>query len=122
MWVLPPPWVVSVHRFCVFGTVQVQLFSPRKGELADLVLQEMMAMLKTQFDTENKDLTASVCENYTDIDPNIAVLILCINASRLGSDVESALKGISGRLCFFLLFFLLFFFFFFFFCFVLFFS
>ena len=63
-------------------------------------------MLKTQFDTENKDLTASVCENYTDIDPNIAVLILCINASRLGSDVESALKGISGKLFFGFFFFL----------------
>ena len=65
--------------------------------MASMVLQEMIAMLKTQFGLENRDLVASICTGSTDIKPDIATLILCINASRLGSDVESALTGLSGK-------------------------
>ena len=63
-----------------------------------MVLREMAAMLETQFAAENMQLVASVCDKCSDIGPDKPVLTLCINASRLGSDVESALQRLTCRL------------------------
>ena len=78
-------------------SVNVQLFSPRKGDLTAMVLQEMRAMLETQFEIEDRILTVNICDRLININPNMAVLVLCINASRLGSDVASALEGLTCK-------------------------
>lgn len=80
-------------------SVHVQLFSPRKGDLTAMVLQEMRVMLETQFEIEDRILMVNICDRLTDIIPNMASLIVCINASRLGSDVASALEGLTLNKC-----------------------
>lgn len=76
--------------------VFVQILQRNTGDLIDKVVDELISMLQCAFSSENIESEVVKFENSDDIRRREPLLIVCINASRLGSDAESAIKGIHG--------------------------
>lgn len=75
-------------------TVPVQIYCDRKDDLMMRVMSELMSMLTTQMSTDKFDLTCIRCDRREDIKRDKLLLVLCINASRIGTDASNAITGI----------------------------
>lgn len=89
-------FVINMHNLSF--TVSVQILQRNHGDLIDKVVDELISMLQCAFSSENIEFGVVKCKNSDDIRCQEPLLIVCINASRLGSDAESAIKGINGKL------------------------
>lgn len=76
------------------STVRVQMYAAVNRELCDRMMSELEAMLTTQLEMYD---TVLQIEKYKDAPPDshLPLLVLCINASRLGTDVNQALRDVN---------------------------
>ncbi|XP_060590934.1 uncharacterized protein LOC132745934 [Ruditapes philippinarum] len=59
------------------------------------IIDELRKMLVKQLNVERRILQLIVCQNKDDVNPEIPLFVLCINASRLGADVSSILQDLN---------------------------
>lgn len=80
-------------------SVPIQLYYQRKDDLMFAVVEELSVMLNTQMEVKNIQLVIERCEDHSSVKPDKPTLVLCINASRLGTDAGSAIEGVpkSGK-------------------------
>ncbi|XP_053389409.1 uncharacterized protein LOC123537540 [Mercenaria mercenaria] len=74
--------------------VPVQLYCQKRSDQMGLALQEIMTQLSGKEIFGNTKVAFIVCEQSTDIQPNLPLLALCFNASRIGTDATNAIQGI----------------------------
>ncbi|XP_053389396.1 serologically defined colon cancer antigen 8 homolog [Mercenaria mercenaria] len=74
--------------------IQVQLYSQTSGDLITAIEEELMALLKSRMNNNNNELEFIKCVSPNNIQADKPLLLLCINASRLGTDVSNVLQGI----------------------------
>jgi hypothetical protein len=60
------------------------------------IIDELRQMLVKQLNVERRKLQFIVCQNKDDVNPELPLFVLCINASRLGADVSSILQDLNG--------------------------
>jgi hypothetical protein len=53
-------------------------------------------MLVKQLNVERRKLQFIICQNKDDVNPELPLFVLCINASRRGADVSSILQDLNG--------------------------
>lgn len=75
-------------------TVPVQIYCDRKDDLMLRVMSELTSMLTTQMTIDNINLACIRCERREDIQRDKLLLVLCVNASRIGTDASNAISGI----------------------------
>ncbi|XP_060590936.1 uncharacterized protein LOC132745936 [Ruditapes philippinarum] len=73
----------------------VQLFCQKRNDQVGFVIQEIVAQLNAKGKFGAKKLAFITCENSTDILPALPLLVLCINASRIGTDAAKSIEGIT---------------------------
>ncbi|XP_060598663.1 uncharacterized protein LOC132752366 [Ruditapes philippinarum] len=73
----------------------VQLFCQKRNDQVGFVIQEIVAQLNAKGKFGAKKLAFITCENSTDILPTLPLLVLCINASRIGTDAAKSIEGIT---------------------------
>lgn len=80
-------------------SVRVQMYAAVNRELCDRMMSELEAMLTTQLEMYD---TVLQIEKYKDAPPDshLPLLVLCINASRLGTDVNQALRDVNSKFMF----------------------
>ncbi|KAL3874018.1 hypothetical protein ACJMK2_037087 [Sinanodonta woodiana] len=74
--------------------VRSQLYCPRKTDLTDFVITELTSMLKLRMDSLSQELTTINCESTTQINQSLPLIVICLYASRLGTDVSNALQKV----------------------------
>lgn len=90
--------MLGTCRFTLYiPSVPVQVFYQRKDDLMTAVVEELSAMLNTHMSTKNIQLDIIRCENSSMIQQDKPILVLCINASRLGTDAAAAIEGIQSK-------------------------
>ena len=82
-------WVKKNHT-----TVCVQMYAAVNKELCEKMMNELEGMLSLQFEMNNTSIEVEK-HKQPPTDSNLPLLVLCINASRLGTDVNQALLNIS---------------------------
>lgn len=82
-------WVKKNHT-----TVCVQMYAAVNKELCEKMMNELEGMLSLQFEMNNTLIEVEK-HKQPPTDSNLPLLVLCINASRLGTDVNQALLNIS---------------------------
>ncbi|XP_076099877.1 uncharacterized protein LOC143069230 [Mytilus galloprovincialis] len=82
-------WVAKKH-----STVHIQMYAAVNKELCDKMMTELENMLSTQFELNNSIIEI---EKYKDPPPDsrVPLIVICINASRLGTDVNQALSHVN---------------------------
>ncbi|XP_060598698.1 filamin-A-interacting protein 1-like [Ruditapes philippinarum] len=85
----------EIERFKAIKTVQIQLFHGSKIPLISKVENELTAYLKKEMENVVTKLEFVERESDTDVDPDKTLLIVCINASRLGTDAITAIKTLN---------------------------
>ena len=81
-----------------FAYFIVQLYRQTRGDLITNVENKLEALLKEYMNTNDNEVEFIKCENSNHIQADKPLLLLCINASRLGTDVSTLLQGITGNL------------------------
>ena len=90
-------YVFHGHYFSyVYFFVLVQFFHCSSVQLVSKVENEMTALLKKEMEDEVTKLEFIECGKDTDIVPGTPLLIICICASRLGTDAQNAIKTLKG--------------------------
>ncbi|KAK3597362.1 hypothetical protein CHS0354_034606 [Potamilus streckersoni] len=74
--------------------VKSQIYCPRKTELTDSIITELTSMLKSKMDLYSLELNIINCESTTEIVRSLPVIVICLYASRLGTDVSNALQKV----------------------------
>lgn len=74
--------------------VAVQLFYHEKGGMITNLLAALKGKLVDQIGVERHRLQFIVCHDESDVDYDLPLIVLCINASRLGTDTLTALQNI----------------------------
>ena len=82
-------WVKKNH-----ATVCVQMYAAVNKELCEKMMNELEGMLSLQFEMNNTSIEVEK-HKQPPTDSDLPLLVLCINASRLGTDVNQALLNIS---------------------------
>ena len=82
-------WVKKNHT-----TVCVQMYAAVNKELCEKMMNELEGMLSLQFEMNNTSIEVEK-HKQPPTDSDLPLLVLCINASRLGTDVNQALLNIS---------------------------
>ncbi|CAC5404511.1 unnamed protein product [Mytilus coruscus] len=82
-------WVAKKH--C---TVHIQMYAAVNKELCEKMMNELEQMLSMQFELNESIIEV---EKYKDPPPDsrVPLIVLCINASRLGTDVNQALSHVN---------------------------
>ncbi|XP_071161982.1 GRIP and coiled-coil domain-containing protein 2-like [Mytilus edulis] len=82
-------WVAKKH-----STVHIQMYAAVNKELCDKMMTELEDMLSTQFELNDSIIEI---EKYKDPPPDsrVPLIVICINASRLGTDVNQALSHVN---------------------------
>ncbi|XP_053389405.1 paramyosin, long form-like [Mercenaria mercenaria] len=75
-------------------TMRIQLYHHSRSSLVSKVETELKALLKKLMDDESFELTFVECGGDVEVDPNEPLLILCISASRLGTDATNAVQSL----------------------------
>lgn len=76
-------------------TVIVQMFSAVNQKLCQLVEGELFAMLATHLETMSVNIQREPCLHPQEHHDNVPLIVLCVNASRLGTDVQQALSNVT---------------------------
>lgn len=58
---------------------------------------ELMKKLRSSLENDKLKLRFSQCAKKSEIEPNIPTLVLCITASRLGTDVTNAIQDLTRK-------------------------
>lgn len=66
-----------------------------KPGLTDIAVDDLSKYLKEEFEKEDTDFTIQSVVDPTTI--KRPAVVLCISISRLGADVQEALRGIRGK-------------------------
>ncbi|KAL3874020.1 hypothetical protein ACJMK2_037089 [Sinanodonta woodiana] len=74
--------------------VRTQVYCPSKSDLMTNVTFELSNTLKLQMFSSNLEFLMQTCDKHSQISRSLPVLVICLNASRLGTDVSSALQGV----------------------------
>ncbi|KAL3874019.1 hypothetical protein ACJMK2_037088 [Sinanodonta woodiana] len=88
------------YRYSSYNPVQqnkpvtTQVYCPRKSELTTNVVSELSSTLQLQMLSWNLELVMQMCDMPSQISRSLPVIVICLNASRLGTDVSSALQGV----------------------------
>lgn len=82
-------WVKKNHT-----TVCVQMYAAVNKELCEKMMNELEGMLSLQFEMNNTLIEVEK-HKQPPTDSDLPLLVLCINASRLGTDVNQALHDVS---------------------------
>ncbi|VDI11093.1 Hypothetical predicted protein [Mytilus galloprovincialis] len=82
-------WVAKKH-----STVHIQMYAAVNKELCDKMMTELENMLSMQFELNDSIIEI---EKYKDPPPDsrVPLIVICINASRLGTDVNQALSHVN---------------------------
>ncbi|CAC5423766.1 unnamed protein product [Mytilus coruscus] len=82
-------WVAKKH-----STVHIQMYAAVNKELCEKMMNELEQMLSIQFELDDSIIEV---EKYKDPPPDsrVPLIVLCINASRLGTDVNQALSHVN---------------------------
>lgn len=78
-------------------TVSVQLFHQVKGDIVDKMLDELKSLLVYQMGMKRQELQFIVCFNETDVKPELPLFVICMKASRLGTDISTAIQHLKGN-------------------------
>lgn len=76
-------------------TVTVQMFSAVNQKLCQIVESELFSMLATHLETMNVNIQKEPCLHPQDHHDDVPLIVLCVNASRLGTDVTQALSNVA---------------------------
>lgn len=76
-------------------TVTVQMFSAVNQKLCQIVESELFSMLATHLETMNVNIQKEPCLHPQDHHDDVPLIVLCVNASRLGTDVTQALSNVT---------------------------
>lgn len=76
-------------------TVTVQMFSAVNQKLCQIVESELFTMLATHLETMNVNIQKEPCLHPQDHHDDVPLIVLCVNASRLGTDVTQALSNVT---------------------------
>ncbi|KAK3597361.1 hypothetical protein CHS0354_034605 [Potamilus streckersoni] len=74
--------------------VTTQVYCPRKSDLMTNVVSELSNTLQLQMSSYHLDLVIQMCDTPFNINRSLPVIVICLNASRLGTDVSNALQGV----------------------------
>ncbi|KAK3595560.1 hypothetical protein CHS0354_009516 [Potamilus streckersoni] len=74
--------------------VESQLYCPNSSCLVRSVTDELLAMLTTQMNTHELKLKMKICKSVEEIKKDVPLILICLQSSRLGTDVSNATKGI----------------------------
>jgi hypothetical protein len=72
------------------------MYAAVNKELCEKMMNELEGMLSLQFEMNNTSIEVEK-HKQPPTDSNLPLLVLCINASRLGTDVNQALLNISRK-------------------------
>ncbi|XP_053389408.1 uncharacterized protein LOC123566542 isoform X2 [Mercenaria mercenaria] len=78
------------------STIQVQIYYQSRGEMMSKVLDELKLLLASNTGKERNKVQFIDCLDKNDINPDIPLFVLCINASRIGTDVATTLQNLKG--------------------------
>ncbi|XP_045177148.2 nucleoprotein TPR-like [Mercenaria mercenaria] len=86
----------ELEKFKSKRVIQVQIYYTRRGGLITTVEEELICLLKSKMDQEGKlELEFIKRMNATDVNPNMPLLLLCICASRIGTDAANTIQGLN---------------------------
>lgn len=77
-------------------TDQVQLQYEAKGELISKAIDELKSRLVQHMGKQRRELKLIHCPKVDDVDPDIPLIVICINVSRIGTDVQRTLHHLNA--------------------------
>ncbi|KAK3595563.1 hypothetical protein CHS0354_009519 [Potamilus streckersoni] len=83
-------WLLSKRMH----TVLTQLYCPKPSDLVTSVTKKLTAMLKKHTITHDIKLKTMMCKSAKDLKKDVPLILICLQSSRLGTDVSNATKGI----------------------------
>lgn len=86
----------NVGKVTTFIVVNIQMYAAVNKELCEKMMAELEGMLSTQFGMKN---TLINVEKHKEPPPDntVPLIVICINASRLGTDVNQAIHNIDRK-------------------------
>ena len=77
--------------------MSVQMYAAVNKELCEKMMNELEDMLSLQFELTETIIQIEKFKEPPPIDSNVPLIVLCINASRLGTDVNQALHNVNSK-------------------------
>lgn len=74
--------------------MHVQLYHFNRVSLVSELEEELRALLKSKLEDAKTELDFTECNEAGDVNKNLPLLIVCISASRLGTDVKNAIQSL----------------------------
>lgn len=75
--------------------LEVQIYRPGKTANLERVIKDLHSLLSSNLESEDLILKITECESISNVQADIPTLVVCVNASRLGTDVTSCLQGLT---------------------------
>jgi hypothetical protein len=73
----------------------VQLYYQRRGELITTVEEELTRILKQRIESTGRfEIEFLKCMTASEVVPDLPLLLLCICASRIGTDAANTIQGL----------------------------
>ncbi|KAJ8309040.1 hypothetical protein KUTeg_013914 [Tegillarca granosa] len=92
---LKQQWEINKKLQSDLEKLTVQMFSAVNQKLCQIVESELFTMLATHLETMNVNIQKEPCLHPQDHHDDVPLIVLCVNASRLGTDVTQALSNVT---------------------------
>jgi hypothetical protein len=78
----------------------VQLFCQNDTGLIKTIEEKLMTELRSRLNNKGKEVKFIKCKDTSNVEADKPLLLLCINASRLGTDALTLVKKFKGKFVF----------------------